>query len=571
MSTKPTIVEMDMGKLEDILRRVEANELTEDDRAMLRTLCVSYVHLLELLKNKNTSITRLRKLLFGAKSEKIAAVLAGLKDLQPPQGTAACTTAAEGNADATMSPQPSGDAEESAKEPRKNHGRNGADAYVGAVKVAVPHSSLRPGDACPHCGRGTICQQQRPGVLVRFVGQAPIQATVYELQKLRCDLCGDVFPAEPPEGVGTEKYDATVGSMIAMLKYSLGVPFNREEKFQQCLGIPVPASTQWDIVEAKAERIEPAFNELVHQAANGEVLYNDDTTVKILELMDKRDAANVAREDTVKDATDDETSDRRGMYTTGIISTGGGHKIALFLSGRKHAGENLKDVLVRRAKELPPPTQMCDALSRNLPGKLQTILGNCLAHGRRRFTDVFGDFPKECRHVLECLAAIYHNDELARDQEMSPQQRLEFHQRESGPVMAELHVWLARQLDDRLVEPNSGLGAAISYLLKHWEKLTLFLRVPGAPLDNNICERALKKAIRHRRNSLFYKTCHGAHVGDIFMSLIHTCELNSANPFDYLTELERHAGEVATNPRDWMPWNYRQTLGVTATGPPAAR
>jgi hypothetical protein len=137
--------------------------------------------------------------------------------------------------------------------------------------------------------------------------------------------------------------------------------------------------------------------------------------------------------------------------------------------------------------------------------------------------------------------------------------------------MEEFRIWLARQLDDRLVEPNSALGAAISYLLKHWEKLTLFLRVAGAPLDNNVCERALKKAIRHRRNSLFYKTCHGAHVGDIFMSLIHTCELNGANPFDYLTELERHSGKVAANPQDWMPWNYRQTLGVSATGPPAAR
>jgi len=572
MSTKPTIIEMDMGKLEDILRRVEANELTEDDCATIRTLCESYVHLLELLKNKNTSIARLRKLLFGAKSEKIAAVIASLKDSQPPpQDAAASTTPTEGNADATMSPQPSGEAEKAAKEPPKGHGRNGADAYTGAVKVIVRHQSLQPGDSCPHCERGTICQLKDPGVLVRLVGQAPIQATVYELQKLRCNLCGDVFPAEPPEGVGTEKYDATAGSMIAMLKYSMGVPFNREEKFQESMGIPMPASTQWDIVEAKAERIEPAFHELVRQAANGEVLYNDDTNVKILELMDKRAAEGAATEDAAEDSADDETFDRRGMYTTGIISTGDGHKIALFLSGRQHAGENLKDVLVQRAKDLPPPTQMCDALSRNLPGELQTILGNCLAHGRRRFVDVFDHFPEECRHVLEALAAIYHNDALAREQNLSPQQRLEFHQRESGPVMEELHVWLARQLDDRLVEPNSGLGRAISFLLKHWEKLTLFLRVPGAPLDNNICERALKKAIRHRRNSLFYKTCHGAHVGDIFMSLIHTCELNGANPFDYLTELERHAGEVALNPQDWMPWNYRKTLGVAATGPPAAR
>ena len=159
------------------------------------------------------------------------------------------------------------------------------------------------------------------------------------------------------------------------------------------------------------------------------------------------------------------------------------------------------------------------------------------------------------------LSVIYHNDALAHEQNLSPQQRLVFHQAESGPRMEELHVWLVRRIEDRLVEPNSALGMAISYLLRHWEKLTLFLRVAGAPLDNNVCERALKKAIRHRRNSLFYKTCHGAHVGDVFMSLIHTCELCGANPFDYLTELERHAGEAGVNPQNWMPWNYRLTLG----------
>jgi hypothetical protein len=129
--------------------------------------------------------------------------------------------------------------------------------------------------------------------------------------------------------------------------------------------------------------------------------------------------------------------------------------------------------------------------------------------------------------------------------------------------MENLHVWLVRQLDERRVEPNSGLGKAMAYLLRHWEKLTLFLRVPGAPLDNNVCERALKKAIRHRHNSLFYKTHHGAHVGDVFMSLIHTCELCGANPLDYLTELERHAAEARVNPQNWMPWSYRQTLDGT--------
>jgi hypothetical protein len=572
MSTKPTIIELDMNNLEDVLRRAERS-LSEGDYALLKCLADSYVYLTELVDDKSTSISRLRKLLFGSRTEKLKTVIrvADSDSSSSPAVATSTLATAEGNADAAVPSHSPTNGEKAVKKAPKGHGRNGANAYTGAVKVIVQHPSLQPGDCCPHCERGTVGQMQDPRVLVRLVGQAPIQATVYELQRLRCNLCGDVFPAEPPEGVGTEKYDATAGSMIAMLKYSMGVPFHREEKFQEGMGIPLPASTQWEIVETKAERIEAAFHELIHQAANGEVVFNDDTTVKILELMDQRDAKDAVAKEAAEDSTADETSDRRGMYTTGIISTGDGHKIALFLSGRKHAGENLKDVLVRRAKDLPPPIQMCDALSRNLPGELQTILSNCLAHGRRRFTEVFDRFPDECKHVLETLAAVYHNDTLAREQEMSAEDRLRFHQRESGPMMKAFHAWLTRQLDDRLVEPNSALGAAIAYLLKHWEKLTLFLRVPGAPLDNNVCERALKKAIRHRRNSLFYKTCHGAHVGDVYMSLIHTCELNGANPFDYLTELERHAGEVAANPQDWMPWKYQQTLGATATDPPAAR
>jgi len=172
------------------------------------------------------------------------------------------------------------------------------------------------------------------------------------------------------------------------------------------------------------------------------------------------------------------------------------------------------------------------------------------------------------RYVLELLAQVYENDAVARREKFSPQQRLEFHQRESGPLMQTLHEWLKRQLADKLVEPNSGLGEAISYMLGHWKELTLFLSKPGAPLDNNICERALKKAILHRKNSLFYKTQNGAQVGDIFMSLIHTAELSGANTFDYLCELQRHAGQLRENPGQWMPWNYRATLKRIATEVP---
>jgi len=170
--------------------------------------------------------------------------------------------------------------------------------------------------------------------------------------------------------------------------------------------------------------------------------------------------------------------------------------------------------------------------------------------------------------VLETLRGVYHHDALARQQELSPEDRLRFHQEPSGPLMTELHQWLETQLVEHKTEPNSGLGKAISSLLNHWPKLTLFLQQPGAPLDNNIAERALKKAILNRKNALFYKTLNGAGVGDLFMRLIHTCELNGANPFHYLTELQRHAEELRQKPSEWMPWNYRETLSRLAT--PAA-
>jgi transposase len=155
---------------------------------------------------------------------------------------------------------------------------------------------------------------------------------------------------------------------------------------------------------------------------------------------------------------------------------------------------------------------------------------------------------------------------------MATDERLLHHQKNSGPLMAGLETWLRDQIEQRKVEPNSGLGEAIGYMRKHRLKLTLFLRIPGAVLDNNICERALKKAILHRKNALFYKTQNGANVGDIFMSLIYTAELNGESPFDYLVAIQRHHEAAAAAPADWMPWAYRETaarLGKGAEQPAA--
>jgi len=212
---------------------------------------------------------------------------------------------------------------------------------------------------------------------------------------------------------------------------------------------------------------------------------------------------------------------------------------------------------------------MSDAATRNKPGTFETLWANCLAHGRRKFVEIVEDYPPECRFVLETLRGVYRNDDLAREQKMSPQERLTFHQQESAPLMTKLHEWCQRQLDDHLIEPNSRLGQAVRYLLNHWEKLTLFLRVAGAPLDNNLTERALKKVILHRKNSMFYRSLRGAHVADVFMSLIHTAELARVQSYDYLLALLSHPREVASAPASWLPWNYKATIAAIAMPPPA--
>jgi transposase len=440
--------------------------------------------------------------------------------------------------------------EEDSETRRKGHGRNGADAYTGAEKIQVPHESLQPGDLCPECHKGKVYEMKIPGVLIRIVGQAPVQAKVYELQKLRCNLCGKVFTAREPESVGSAKYDATVASMIALLKYGSGLPFNRLEGLQGSLGIPLPASTQWDIVSNAAKTVEPIYEELIRQAAQGEVLHNDDTTMRILGVTGETEAEAYAYEE----------SKRKGVFTSGIVSLAGGRRIALFFTGRRHAGENLAEVLRHRATDLSAPIQMCDALSRNDPKGFDTILANCNAHGRRQFVEVAESFPEECAFVLETFKEVYKNEAVATKRNLSPQERLRFHQKQSSRLMGKLKGWLNRQLRQRLVEPNSGLGQAIQYMLRHWKKLAQFLKTAGAPLDNNICERALKLAILHRKNALFYKTAQGAHVGDIYMSLIHTCRLCGVDPFDYLTELLRHPDGLSSHPRQWMPWSYRDEL-----------
>lgn len=504
--------------------------LPEADFRVIEQFVRAVPEVLGLLEQRGMSIERLRQIAFGAATEKTATVL-------PPAGEAA----------APLEPPP-------AQERRRpGHGRHAAHHYTGARRVPVPHPTLRPGQRCPSCQQGTLRAQRQPAPALRVQAQPPITAQVFECQVLRCDRCGKTDTATLPAEAGMEKYDLSVGVLAAVLRYGSGLPAYRLAQLQHSLGVPLPASTQWELVAATAVLLQPVFAALQAAAAQAPLLHNDDTTMRVSDLrrhIQKQPAGG-----------------RTGIFTTGIVAEAGSYHIALFFTGRQHAGENLDQLLRQRQPGLPAPVHMCDGLSRNQPAAVSTQLAGCLAHGRRGFVAIAPHFPEECRQVLESLRAVYHFDAQTKREALSPEQRLGFHQTHSQPVMEGLELWLRQQIGQKRVEPNSGLGDAIDYLLKHWEALTLFLRVPGAPLDNNICERALKMAILHRKNSLSYKTERGAQVGDLFMSLIHTCRLNAVNPFDYLMTVVSHCRLVQAAPNQWLPWNYRQALQNLQKGP----
>lgn len=543
--TATPALEFPIEQIEAIIERAKLGAISAEEYAQLKALIQTFALLKEELESKKTSIQRLKRMMFGASTERTRDVLGEDPTAHQVIGAAGPDTTDQQEGSNTG-------------ETREGHGRHAAAAYMGAQKVQIPHPTLHRGDACPGCAGGKVYPMKDPSVRVRFSGVAPLQAKVYECARLRCGLCGQTYTANAPEDVGEQKYDETVPAVVGLLRYGVGLPFHRIEKLQANFGIPLASSTQWELVQPAATTYGPVLETMQDYAATGQIVFNDDTTMKVLELTEQQRAAALGEEAAKK---------RTGIFTSGIVSVGEGHRIALFFTGARHAGENLTEVLKRRPKDLPPPIQMCDGLDQNLPKEFETLLCRCNAHARRKVVDVAASFPEEARFVLNTFKEVYKTDARARKECLSSMERLKLHQEESNPRMEALHTWMKEQFAQRKVELNSGLGEALSYMEKNWEGLTRFLHVEGAPLDSNTVERALKRAIQHRKNSLFYRTLNGARVGDTFMSLIHTAELNGVNAFDYLVALLRHPRQIAANPGEWMPWNFRLTLQRLSAGP----
>ena len=349
MKSGSEVIEVNLEELTALLERARQGPLGEEDCRRLEAAIHALSCLIEKIGEKNTTISQLRALLMKPSTEKTRKVLeqAGIKTSPP------------------YSSPPPADPQE---KPQPGHGRNGEAAYRGAERIKIPHGALKPGDHCPKCRKGKVYPKKEPGLRIRVTGQAPLAAKVWELERLRCNLCGEVFGAEAPDGIGEKKDDESAAAMIGLLRYGSGVPFYRLAGLEASLGIPLAASAPWEIIAETAKLLRPAFEELIRQAAQGEVLHNDDTAMKVLTLA-RANPRSLEQEEAPG------SKERTGLFTSGIVATRQGQRRALFFTGRRHAGENLAQVLAERAEGLSPPLQIGDALSRNLPKKLETIVG----------------------------------------------------------------------------------------------------------------------------------------------------------------------------------------------------
>jgi transposase len=312
----------------------------------------------------------------------------------------------------------------------------------------------------------------------------------------------------------------------------------------------VPDATQWDQGEVVGDCAHPIFKYWEQWAAPGEVIDQDDTPGRVLALSEENRAAEVQAQ------ASGDAPPRTGRQTTAWIVQVGERGICWYYTGRRPAGENLEALLTKREPGRGNPLVRSDALSSNHAEEAGLIRCHGLAQGRRKCSELAEVFPAESAVVVEALKAVCDHDEEARAKQLSAQERLLDHQPHSGPIMQTRPTWLEQQTTERLVEPNSSLGKAIAYLLGQWETLTRFLTEPGAPLDNNTAERALKLCIRRRQNSLFYATEHSADIASLLTSVIATCLQAGVNALEYRVAVQNNRHAVFANPAAWLPWNY---------------
>ena len=450
MASTPERIDLSAEQAGSLIERVRSRSLDEKDYEVLVGIIETVLFLHQALSRKSHSIQRLLRRIFGVKTESATNILKDSSDK---------VSRESGSPSGSKSTPKEGCAG------KRGHGRNGADSYPRARRIPVTHEDHRSGDPCPLCPKGKLYLMSAPAVVVRMRGHAPVEPAIFECERLRCNLCGEVFTAKLPEGVGHDKYDESARALIACMKYGSGFPFHRLEKLQKSMQAPLPASTQWDEAERLADMIHPVYPELARQAARGEILHNDDTGMRVLSLA-KRLAGENAK--------------RKGIFTTGVVSIHEDKKIALFFTGNRHAGENLETLLKQRAAGLVPDSNVRCPLPEHARDPEGDRFSASTCAQLRRYVHPFPG-----ARFIELLGKVYHHDTKASQKGLSPSERLRFHQAHSAPVMDEIKEWMADQIDGKRRSQTRAL-ARPSITCSRMGPVHALSSCRQCPLDNNV-------------------------------------------------------------------------------------
>ena len=569
----PSQVNLTAAEAEALKKRIKENKLLSSDLEIFMGLVNFSLWVSEKLSKASLTIARLKKL-FGYSSEK-------KKKKRPPSDPE--TTDSE--APATSSDEEHTPRVEDAHSRKteennlgynssvegepvwdldENHGRLCANDYPGCPILHVPFDTTENGASyCPHCAEhNTIAKlypaenDRHPKVVVLLEGTPLISGVRYVLERKRCGVCGQRFEAELPDHLKNRgKYDISCFTTLAIYHYYAGFPFKRIETTQHAQGVPLPDATQFDLMnQLYKEVIQAVFSALESCSAQGSLFHYDDTEHRILEVL----AENNQRSP---------KAPKTSIHSTAVVSYYGSHKIYLFYTNAETAGESFKHLLTKRETSEDFLT-MTDASSSNFPSDVEEtllarwILCLCLVHGRRHFFRLIGEADGDIDFVLKIITAVYKNERYCKEHQYNDEERLRYHQQKSRPLMESMRLWFNNLIKMRRVEPTSQFGQAIAYMLKKWHWLTQFYRVPGAKLDNNLCEQAIRFVIKYRKNSLFYKNFYGAQIGDAMLSVMHTATMNGVNIFDYLNTLQTYSQQVRAAPEQWLPWCYQKTVSA---------
>jgi len=556
-----------LTELRKVCRHVDRQEIESDDYPVIRATMSK-----ELRRAERRLEKILRKLAEEEEEEE--------EEEQAAEGEGEPTTDAENPASdsetdagprgADRDPRSDGSGSADGAEPARKgrgHGRNGAGAHGAAQHYYHLLLAGILGTVCEACGVGRM-SRYREKLIVVVKGQPLFDAAIHHFEQARCKLCGAILRAEAagaiPVGLGSSyiTYDWSACAMLLVMHYFAGLPFKRLESLQAGWGIPMPDANQWDIADASADLLFPLYRALErHGVKNALAMRIDDTGSMIIQVrheIREEIAALEARGESTKDV-------RTGINATGVYLETEQGKVLLFFTGRHHAGEIVDQILAHRhaaQQNGEKLVKVSDAASKNFShghaDELEEAV--CNAHAYLKFRAVKDRHPEEYGLAGEVYKKVFDNDDRAKAEGMSPQERMRYHRDCSLPEMKRLKTMCREKLQSKLVEPNAPLWEPLTFIINQWHRLTRFCEVPGVPLDTNVVEQMLIIPVRYLAGSFNYKSQNGADVGDRHMSLIATANANGIEPVAYLTECLENHEDLAKRPEHYLPWVYRARL-----------